>query len=77
MKGEPAGRLVVLMETWLSQDVPGHAAMRAFQEELGAEVLRGGDMGGAIMGLFTGTPGTKEALERAAEEMEKLEGMPV
>lgn len=72
-------RLVLLMETWQSTDVPGYETLQRFQEEMGSQMLGGGGegLGGAVMGLFTGTPGTKQALERAGEEMKKLEGMPL
>jgi hypothetical protein len=77
-EGAPV-RMVLLMETWLSHDVPGYQTLRALQEELGSEMSMGGggEMGGAVLGMLTGTPGTQEGLERAAAEMKKLDGMTV
>jgi hypothetical protein len=77
---KPASRLVLLMELWMSDQVPGYRELRALQEEYGSQIAPGESgeaMGEALLEMFTKTPGTREALERAGEEMMKLEGMAV
>lgn len=75
---EEGGRMVLLTEMWLSSSVPGLDAFRALQEEQAAK------WSGAAFGAQSGTPAMlggdprqRAALERAAEEMKKVEGMPV
>ena len=77
---EPAPGLVLLMELWMSDQVPGYRELQAVQQEYASQMAPGQSgeaLGGALMEMFTSTPGTKEALERAGEEMMKLEGMAV
>ena len=77
----PPSRLVLLMDLWLSDDVPGYATLQAFQQELAADLQTAapGAAGaaGMMLDMMTQTPGTQQALERAAQEMQKLSGMPV
>jgi len=77
---EPASRLVLLMELWMSDEVPGYRELQALQEEYGSQIAPGESgeaMGEALLEMFTKTPGTREALERAGNEMMKLGGMAV
>lgn len=77
----PPTRLVLLMDLWLSGEVPGYGTLQAFQQELATNMQAAapGAAGAAdmMLDMITQTPGTQQALEKAAEEMRKLPGMPV
>lgn len=71
-------RVVLLMDVWLSQDVPGYETLQGFQQRLvGGLQETGRAAGGALLDALTQVPGTQEALAKAAEERGKLQGMPV
>lgn len=68
------GRMVVFTEMWVSRDVPGQTSL----ESLGSEYASSAQATGtAMMAAFARDPGQRAGLERAAEEMSKVEGMPV
>jgi len=75
---EQGGRMVLLSDLWVSTDVPGYQAMRDLQTEQGTRMAgSASDMSGVIGALGGQDPRQRAAMERAGEEMSKVEGMPV
>jgi hypothetical protein len=73
------GNMVLFTEIWMSTDFPGADEYRAAQERMGEAFMEGGgaDMAGGMAGAMMGNPGMREALEKNAEVMKDLEGVPV
>jgi hypothetical protein len=76
---EQGGRMVLLNDLWVSEDVPGYDAVRDMQTEQGQRMAAsaGGGMSGIAAAMGGQDPRQRAAMERAAEEMTKVEGMPV
>jgi voltage-gated potassium channel Kch len=74
------GTLVTVTELWLSKEVKGYDEAEAFQKRM-AEVMGEAMFGGSTIDSWQSAlqsdPRMKAALEKAGDEMTKLEGVPV
>ena len=72
------GRIVMLTDMWVSPDAPGYEAFASNQSDQ-AQAMAGAtrDMSSAMGAMFAQNPNQRAAMERAAEEMKKVEGMPL
>lgn len=73
---ERGGTLVVLMDVWNSPDMPGLTAPA--NDELAREMTRaGGSFAETLAAAFQDDPSLRAGLERAGEELQKMEGVPM
>jgi hypothetical protein len=77
-QSEEAGTLVILMDTWNANSGPAADVVRAWEQAASKEVAaaafgRKGNMGPA----FAANPGMADAMKKAQEEAQKVEGIAV
>jgi len=75
-EGEPlAGRMVLLTEMWMSEELASHPAFAEMRE--GAMEFARGGMSSGEFGPMAADPRMADAMERMQEEFEGLDGMAV
>lgn len=68
---EEAGSMAILVEIWSSRDFPGHDAFMEAQKAMA------GGAGAGMAKAFATDPAMAEAVQRIAEQMKEMEGVPV
>lgn len=77
-QSEEAGTLVILMDTWNAKTGPAGDAVRAWEQAASKEVAEAAFGKRANMGpAFSANPGMAEAIKKANEEAQKVEGIAV
>jgi hypothetical protein len=77
-QSEAAGKLVVLMDTWNANTGPASDAVRAWERAASREVAAAAFGSRANMGpAMAANPQMGEAMKKAAEEAQKIEGIAV
>lgn len=74
------GNFYALVDSWVSDDVDGYEAVAEFQGKMAesmGEVVDASGLAQAMQTAFQADPRMKAASERLAEEMDKVEGMPL
>jgi hypothetical protein len=77
-EAEDAGKLVIFMDVWNTDGGPAHVAVQRFHEAVAQEVAE--QAFGNARGLgaaFASNPRMAEAIERAAAESQKMDGLAV
>lgn len=76
---QAAGSLIVFVDMWASTDVPVHSATARLHENAAAQAYLGeaGNAAQSIGAAFMSDPQMSAALQKAGEEMQKIEGTPV
>jgi hypothetical protein len=74
-QAQPAGKLVVFMDSWLAKDVPAEIALRQLAEKAGPEMRKQSEKAAQTMiAAITADPNAQEAMKKAAAEAEKTAG---
>ena len=77
-QSQKAGKLVILMDTWNANSGPASDAVRAWEQAASKEVAAAAFKSRANMGpAFSANPKMAEAIKRANEEAQKVEGIAV
>ena len=78
-QSEEAGTLVILMDTWNANTGPASDAVRAWEQAASKEIAAAAFSGrGANMGpVFAANPGMADAMKKAQDEAQKVEGIAV
>lgn len=77
-QSQKAGKLVVLMDTWNANTGPASDAMRAWEKAASKEVAAAAFGSRANLGpAFSTNPKMAEAMKKASEEAQKVEGVAV
>lgn len=77
-QSQEAGTLVVLMDTWNANTGPASDAVRAWEQAASKEVAAAAFGKRANMGpAFSANPGMADAIKRANEEAQKIDGIAV
>ena len=77
-QSQAAGKLVILMDTWNANSGPASDAMRAWEQAASKEVAAAAFGSRANMGpAMAANPQMSEAMKKAAEEAQKIEGIAV
>lgn len=75
------GEMVMIMDTWMSEDFPGHAAMERAYEQHGEEMQENfAELATSASGMeaaFVHDPRLRAAIERNREELDELDGAAV
>ena len=73
---QEAGSLIVVVDLWSSTDVPVHDATRRLYESAAGQqyMQEAGNAAQSIGAAFAGDPRMSAALQKAGEEMQKIEG---
>jgi hypothetical protein len=76
---EEAGSLIVFVDMWASTDVPVHDAHQRLMQHAAASQYMGeaGNAAQSIGAAFASDPQMSAAMQKAGEEMQKIEGTPV
>jgi hypothetical protein len=77
---QEAGSLIVFIDTWNSTEVPAHEAMQRIAQNAAGKQYMGearGGMGETMGAAFGGGPEMGAAMEKAGEEMSKIDGTAV
>ena len=77
-QSQAAGKLVILMDTWNSNTGPASEAMRAWEKAASKEIAAAAFGSRANLGpAMAANPKMGEAMKRASEEAQKLDGVAV
>ena len=76
-QSQAAGKLVILMDTWNAKTGPASDAVRAWEQAASKEVAAAAFGSRANMGAAMANPQMSEAMKKAAEEAQKIDGIAV
>jgi hypothetical protein len=77
-KAEDAGTIVLFVDTWVSTSGPAQAALQAFNQAAGEQMVKNMARSGVrFESAFATNPGMGEAMRKAMEEQKSMQGLPM